>query len=39
MPPFGIGPGFWLTQPDASEANGRDIYSTPASTRNVTVGG
>lgn len=35
MPPFGIGPGFWLTQPDAAQANGRAIYSTPASARNT----
>lgn len=34
-PPFGIGPGFWLTQPDAVQANGRAIYSTPASMTNV----
>lgn len=29
-PPFGIGPGFWLTQPDAASANGCDVYSAPA---------
>ncbi|MHB1327567.1 MAG: right-handed parallel beta-helix repeat-containing protein [Gemmatimonadales bacterium] len=33
--PFGIGPGFWLTQPDAATANGRAIYSTPASAQNT----
>jgi hypothetical protein len=35
MPPFGIGPGFWLTQPDAAQVNGRAIYSTPASMQNT----
>lgn len=31
-PPFGIGPGVWLTQPDAATANGRDVYTAPAAT-------
>lgn len=29
-PPFGIGPGFWIRQPDAADVNGSDIYSGPA---------
>lgn len=29
-PPFGVGPGVWLKQPDAATANGSDVYSTPA---------
>jgi hypothetical protein len=29
-PPFGIGPGVWLKQPDAATANGSDVYSAPA---------
>ena len=32
-PPFGIGPGFWLTQPDAATANGSDVYSAPATVK------
>jgi len=28
-PPFGVGPGVWLKQPDAATANGSDVYSTP----------
>jgi len=34
-PPFGIGPGFWLRQPDASTANGSAVYSTPESAHNT----
>lgn len=35
--PFGIGPGFWLKQPDAASANGRAVYSMPASAENAIV--
>jgi len=31
--PFGIGPGFWLQQPDAAAANGSDVYSAPAAAK------
>lgn len=37
--PFGIGPGFWLKQPDAATANGSAVYSMPASAVNIITPG
>ncbi|MBL8896226.1 MAG: hypothetical protein JNM84_01300 [Planctomycetes bacterium] len=37
-PPFGIGPGFWRTQPDAASANGSEVYSAPAKASSAGTG-